>query len=138
MRKKGSVAVIVLASLLVAVIALAVFLKVRESGGSSALDSVAGNGNVIEVEILNGCGKSQLVIQLLRKFREKGFDVKKTGNADNFNYEETIILDRTQKEGFPEKVGELLNTGRIMVQKDKYSPVDVTVIVGKDYITGKK
>ncbi|NIT52770.1 MAG: LytR C-terminal domain-containing protein, partial [candidate division Zixibacteria bacterium] len=49
----------------------------------------------IWVEILNGNGVTGVAAQYTEFLRDKGFDVQRTDNADNFSYQNTLVIDRS-------------------------------------------
>ena len=142
MAKKSNIIILVFVLILIIAVGVIIYLRIAQNhkpDENAIYYKNLSDRRVVEIELLNGCGKGQIVIQLLKMFREKGFDVKKTGNADNFNYNETLIIDRTQKGNFAGSVKELLKLGKIEADTSgRYSPVDITVVIGKDYITENK
>ncbi len=91
----------------------------------------------VTVEILNGCGVGGLAADFKEIVQDKTFDVQHTENADNFHYDRTIILARTDDtEGAFTLATELgLEPSRVSISKDPSRRVDVTLVVGKDYKT---
>lgn len=89
----------------------------------------------IRVEILNGCGTSGLAGQLGEKLRDFGVDVMTLGNAENFNFAETIVMDRIGKIEYARQVAALIGTPNVIQQKtpDTYRLEEVTIILGRDY-----
>ncbi len=93
----------------------------------------------IEVEVLNGCGISGLAQQFTDYLRDKHVDVVRTENADNFNYDKTIVILR--RDGFEkaEQVARLLDLStrdslRVIVKPDASLLTDITVVIGSDYL----
>jgi len=86
------------------------------------------------IQVLNGCGtggSAHLVAEFLRK---NNFDVKNIGNADNWNYPETLIISRTGDTTIATQVAGVLHTGNmVMIRNNEETNYDVTVIVGPDY-----
>ena len=89
----------------------------------------------IRVEILNGCGTSGIAGQIGAKLRDFGVDVMTLGNAENFNFPETIVIDRMGKMEYARQVAALLGTPNVIQQKtpDTYRLEEVTIIIGRDY-----
>ena len=93
----------------------------------------------IEAEVLNGCGISGIAQQFTDYLRKNYVDVIRTENADNFNYEETIVILRR---GDVEKVKEIArilaispsDSIRVIVDTDESLLTDVTIIIGSDYL----
>jgi hypothetical protein len=86
------------------------------------------------IQVLNGCGtggSAHLVAEFLRK---NNFDVKNIGNADNWNYPETLIISRTGDTTIATQVAGVLHTGNmVMIRNNEETNYDATVIVGPDY-----
>lgn len=94
----------------------------------------------IRVEILNGCGVAKLASEYADLLRSRGYDVRDTRNADNTNYQYTLIYDRTQIRGQVGKLGSMMGikSGNTFVRANpQLVDVDLTIILGKDYSTLK-
>lgn len=87
-----------------------------------------------QVQVLNGSeteSSAQLAAGVLR---EHGFDVVAIGNADARNYQETLVLVRRGHPGVGRQVAGILGTGAVVEQRDPSLLVDVTVVLGRDYM----
>jgi hypothetical protein len=91
--------------------------------------------DVIRVEVLNGCGDPGVAEKVTDWLRDKGFDIVYYGNADSFDYKETLLFDRSGRPEFARDVGTVLGCERIERKFDGLLLLDVTVIVGKDWRT---
>jgi hypothetical protein len=89
---------------------------------------------IIRVEILNGCGRAGIAFQLARDLRKEGLDVVNIGNARNFKYRKTLILNKSGKKGLAGKVARAIGCGEPQDRIERKALVDVTVIIGKDYL----
>ena len=87
------------------------------------------------VQILNGCGVKGVAQKIGDILRRKGFDVKEIGNAPDWNYEKTIVAARTRDMSVAGMVAEALRTENIIQLYNKSKMFDVTVFVGRDYLT---
>ncbi|MDP6038453.1 MAG: LytR C-terminal domain-containing protein [Candidatus Latescibacteria bacterium] len=89
----------------------------------------------IHVEVLNGCGKDGIANEVGQKLRDFGFDVMTLGNAENFNFPETLVIDRVGKPEYTQQVANILGTKNQIQQKtpDPFRIEEVTVIIGRDY-----
>ncbi|MDZ7689696.1 MAG: LytR C-terminal domain-containing protein [Balneolaceae bacterium] len=94
-------------------------------------------GNVIQIEVLNGCGVSGLANQFTSTLRKNGFDVVETGNFKNFNLEETIVIARTFKKENAQRVAEALGIKEknVIIEASDDFYLDATVVIGSDYQT---
>lgn len=92
-------------------------------------------GNVIQLEVLNGCGISGLANQFTSVLRRNGFDVVETGNFDNFDMQETIVISRTfDMENARRVAGALgVHEKNILVEASDDFYLDATVVIGSDY-----
>lgn len=92
-------------------------------------------GSIIQIEVLNGCGVPGLANQFTTVLRKNGFDVVETGNFDNFNIEETLVIARTFKTENARRVAEALgvNEKNVIVEASDDFYLDATVVIGSDY-----
>jgi hypothetical protein len=91
----------------------------------------------IEIEVLNGCGKSGLANKLSDYLRENKIDVVRSENAEHFDYTETLVILRNEQQSHLKKVVETLGLGlddpRVKIQPDESSDVSITLIIGGDF-----
>lgn len=90
---------------------------------------------IIQIEVLNGCGIPGIANAYTGVLRENGFDVVETGNYDNFNLEKTIVISRSGVLDNARRVANALGVDPINVIREE-SPdyfLDVTVVIGHDY-----
>lgn len=90
---------------------------------------------IIQIEVLNGCGIPGIANAYTGVLRENGFDVVETGNYDNFNLEKTIVISRSGVLDNARRVASALGVDPINVIREE-SPdyfLDVTVVIGHDY-----
>lgn len=92
-------------------------------------------GDIIQLEVLNGCGVSGLANQFTSALRKNGFDVVETGNFDNFDMQETIIISRTYNTDNARRVAEALgiDSKNILVEASDDFYLDATIVIGSDY-----
>ena len=90
---------------------------------------------IIQVEVLNGCGVSGIADRFTDYLRANDVDVVKTGNYIQFDIDETIVIDRIGNKVNSDYVAELLSVklGNSITQINNDYFVDVTVIIGRDY-----
>ncbi len=89
---------------------------------------------IIRVEVLNGCGRGGIAFQVAQDLRREGLDVVNIGNARNFKYRKTLILNRSGKKGLAREVARVVGCGEPQDRIEKKALVDVTVIIGRDYL----
>lgn len=90
---------------------------------------------IIQVEVLNGCGVSGLADRFTDFLRDKGFDVVNKGNYIQFDIEKTIVIDRLGNLSNAKEVAKSLgvNQNSVMTQINEDYFLDVSVILGADY-----
>lgn len=92
-------------------------------------------GEIIQVEVLNGCGVSGLANQFTSVLRQNGFDVVETGNFDNFNMDQTLVIARTFNTENARRVADALGVDdkNILIEASDDYYLDATVVIGSDY-----
>lgn len=85
----------------------------------------------LKVQLLNGTGSKSKLSEVTALLKEKGYNVTKTGTAQNTS--KTTIINRTGKSSqILSELKDVLGVGTISTGKNN-SNVDITVIIGKDY-----
>jgi hypothetical protein len=99
------------------------------------VDSAGLVGEVIQLQVLNGCGEDGLASEMQGYLRARGFDVVSTGNNDTFGIQQTVILDRIGDEHAALEVAKALGLNKNVVssEPDTGLYVDASVIIGCDY-----
>ncbi|MGI6658465.1 MAG: LCP family protein [Dethiobacteraceae bacterium] len=87
----------------------------------------------ITVEVLNGCGITGLANQVAQILRQEGFTVTRVTNADNFAYERSQVICRTNDMEPAKEVAVLIPNAQLIKEEVSDAEVLVTVIVGKNY-----
>ena len=95
---------------------------------------------MIQIEVLNGCGKSGIAKIFESYLRQEGFDVVNTENYRilgkiNWNVAHSKVIDQIGNIEFAEDVAQSLGINEKYVSSnDNPSPIcDVTVVIGKDF-----
>ncbi len=86
------------------------------------------------IELQSGSLDLDLAADMADRLRVLGFNVIRYGNADRFDYAETIIYDRTGKEYTARALAEQLGVESSAIQQGAFveSDADVVVILGRD------
>lgn len=92
----------------------------------------------IKVEVLNGCGEKGLAAKISDFLRTEHIDVVRSENADNFDYERTILIQRSDNLFNLKTTAKALNfdindEARVIIRPSSTADVDLTLILGKDY-----
>jgi len=139
-QEKNSNLFFIIASVILAVFAVFLLYSILDKTGIIVFDNTetAKPQNVqqlIQVEVLNGCGVAGVGDALTDVLRAKGIDVVKTGNFRSFDIENTFIIDRLGKIETANRVADSLNLDKrfIITEKNKSYFLDLTIVIGKDY-----
>ena len=91
--------------------------------------------NIIQLEVLNGCGVPGLADHFTSTLRKNGFDVVETGNFENFDMTKTVVIARTMDAENAQRVADALGIDpeNVFVEASKDFYLDATVVIGSDY-----
>jgi len=87
----------------------------------------------ITVEVLNGCGLEGAATKVAGLLEEKGFQIVRTGNADNFDYQSSQVIARSEPLEARNQVALEVKYADLLVDLDSSSEAMVTVIVGENF-----
>lgn len=104
---------------------------VRESNAGELV------GEIIQVEVRNGCGVSGLAASTTLFLRDHGFDVVEVGDYESFDVARSKVIDRVGDLASARKVAAVLGIPEDRVEEDIRPEfyLDVSVVVGRDYET---
>ena len=85
------------------------------------------------VLVLNGCGSERVGLRTARYLRARGLDVVDFGNAESFDYAETIVVDRAGDMGAAIEVARMLRIPNVIQQIPETPLEDIVIIVGADH-----
>lgn len=88
---------------------------------------------IIQVEVLNGCGVSGIAERFTDYLRTNNIDVVSSSNYSDYNVPKTIVIDRIGNSANAKYVAEILGVKKIITQINKDYFLDVSIIIGKDY-----
>ncbi len=92
--------------------------------------------DAIDVEVLNGCGVQGLANEFSDFLRQHNHDVVNIGNADTFDYQYSILINRgnRQEREIKDLCDELgISHNQILPIESEEVQADVTFIIGSDY-----
>ena len=99
------------------------------------------NNSHIRIAVLNGCGREGLATMFTRHLRNLGYDIVNGsgGNADSFDFDFSVVLNRKGNRKNAEKVADDLGIKEIIDQysANPYIIENVVVILGRDWDTLK-
>lgn len=116
-------------AILAVTVLMAASLAVRWSGfapGSAA------ESEPFQIEVRNGTGEPGLARDVTRRLRLMGIDVLLEGNAERFDFSESILVDRRGNPALMRRLQRRLGVRRVIVQVQQNSLVDATLVVGRD------
>ena len=92
-------------------------------------------GQVIQLEVLNGCGVPGLANDFTSTLRKNGFDVVETGNFKNFDMQNTVVIARNFNSENAKRVADALgiNSENVFIEASEDYYLDATVVIGSDY-----
>lgn len=103
------------------------------AGSTPAADRSDGR----RLQILNGNGRPGIGQDVAQRLVPAGFSVVLTDNADRFDYEQTriVVYDGTEPQlTAAREVRDLLGVGEVEISRSPQSVVDITVVVGHDFL----
>lgn len=94
-------------------------------------------GEIIQVEVRNGCGVTGLAARTTMYLRRHGFDVVEVGDYRSFDEERSKVIDRVGDLASAMKVATVLGIPEEQVEQDIRLDyfLDATIVIGKDYAT---
>ncbi len=113
-----------------------IYLKVsHHSNNSGAANSNQVVSDIIQVEVLNGCGVGGVGDKFTDFLRGRNFDVVKTGNYISSDVDESMVICRTDNMANAYKVAKALGikNENVIQQLNKDYFLDVSIVVGRDY-----
>lgn len=87
----------------------------------------------LNIEVLNGSGISGAASRAANRLKSYGFNVRKVGNADSFNYKTTRIIYSEGKLEKAKEIASIIKGTELIEQNPDNSDVDIIVIIGRDY-----
>ena len=102
------------------------------------VDSTKGDvppGQIIQIDLLNGCGERGAASKFTNYLRARGYDVVEMKNYRTFDVKESLVIDRNGDVEIARKVAYALGVSEknIIQQINHDYFVDVSVVVGKDF-----
>jgi hypothetical protein len=139
-KEKNTTLFLIIASVVLTIFALYLLYSVLDktgifSFGENKTSKPQNVQQLIQVEVLNGCGVAGVGDAFTDVLRAKGIDVVKTGNYMSFDIDNTFLIDRMGKVETANRVADSLNLDKrfIITEKNKSYFLDLTIVIGKDY-----
>ena len=104
---------------------------------SSGTSNVSGLTNAqkseVSIELLNATGDSTQLSKVKELLEDEGYEVTKTGNTNTSS--RTTITNKTGLDSkITNDIKDILGVGSISSSKSASSKVDITIVIGKDYL----
>ena len=87
----------------------------------------------VRVEVRNGGGRSGMARTATSSLRDLGFDVVYFGNADHFDRDSTVVIDRVGRIEKARAVADALGVRQVVSEPDSNLYLDVTVLLGAEW-----
>ncbi len=91
------------------------------------------SGDRISVEVLNGAGETGAASLVTDALRDAGYDVKTFGNAASFEYESTVVIDRSNRSGAARAVADAMGVDEVRSEPRPSLYLDATIVLGRDW-----
>lgn len=93
--------------------------------------------NEVKVQVLNGNGVPGIGQEAAEKLIAAGFRVVLTGNARHLNYPKTLVITYDDSEegiALAERARKLIGVGEVQISSQAQGIVDLTIVIGKDFL----
>ncbi len=101
--------------------------------------AVGHGGNRIATRILDGVDVDGIEFTAADTLVPLGVNLKRVGNAQSFDYQESIVIYYdTRFEARAEEVRDQLGVGAVELRHNPTSDLDVTVVVGRDFVKAQE
>jgi hypothetical protein len=130
-----NVSIFVLSSVIIYML-YSIYIKLSDTGENDlAQTSNQTASDIIQVEVLNGCGVGGIGDKFTNFLRTNSFDVVNIGNYYSFDIDESLVIDRTGNMANAYKVAKALRikNENVIQQLNKDYFLDVSIVVGRDY-----
>ena len=92
-------------------------------------------GDIVQVEVLNGCGAPGVAGEVTRYLRDHHFDVVDSGNYVDFAQPHSLVIDRVGNREAALSVAAILGIDEAYVREETGPGyfLDASVVIGRDY-----
>jgi len=130
-----NISIFLLASVII-YMGYSIFIKLsndRNKFEDQASDQIA--SDIIQVEVLNGCGVSGVADRFTDFLRTNNLDVVKSGNYISDDVSESLVIDRSGNMANAFKTAKTLGikSENVIQQLNKDYFLDVSIVIGRDY-----
>jgi hypothetical protein len=126
-RAKGLRVTGIVAAAILVLIAFSLFMR-----WSGVVADYRFGGEPFQIEVLNGTGETGLAMETAMKLRTMGIDVLIVGDAQRYDFDESILIDRKGNPDLMKRLSRSIGCRRVLKQIQSKPLVDATLIVGRD------
>ena len=96
---------------------------------------VTEQGDIIQLDVLNGCGISGIAQRFTEYLRKRKFDVVQMANYKTYDVVESLVIDRVGDKNTARKVANALGISdkNIVTELNPDYYLHVSVVIGRDY-----
>ena len=100
-----------------------------------ASKGVTEHGEIIQLDVLNGCGVSGVAQRVTEYLRKRKFDVVQMSNYKSYDVVESLVIDRVGDMNTARKVAHALGIQdhNIITELNPDYYLHVSVVIGRDY-----
>jgi LCP family protein required for cell wall assembly len=88
---------------------------------------------VVSLEILNGTETAFRARDTAKIYKKYGYEIVREDNATEKNIQKTVVIDRRGNRNIAQEIAAVIKCKNIETRVEERTPVDVTVIIGKDF-----
>lgn len=127
--------IIILLGIIILYMSYSIVNKIINRNSEDLISAMQKPSDIIQLEVLNGCGVSGTGDKFTEYLRNNKFDVVNVSNYISFDVDKTIVIDRTGNIENARKVASTLgiNPANVVQQINHDYFLDVSLIIGKDY-----
>ncbi len=123
---------VLLVVLLVSLFTRIIFPRIVTERDSESSDLIS---EIIQIEVLNGCGVNGIANNFTSLLRTNGFDVVETGNFENFDVEKSMVISRSGAMKHAYQIARVLGIEEVHVLREESDDyyLDASIVIGADY-----
>lgn len=127
--------IIVLLGIIIIYMSYSIVNKLINRQSEDLISAIQKPADIIQLEVLNGCGAGGIGDKFTDYLRTNKFDVVNVSNYISFDVDKTIVIDRTGNIENAKKVAATLGIDeKSVIQQINHDYfLDVSLIIGKDY-----
>jgi len=128
--------VIIILLLIIIFLAFSLYTKISDAGNETTnVNAKQTAADIVQLEVLNGCGVSGVAESFTSFLRRKNFDVVHIANYISFDVDNSLVIDRTGNKANAIKLAETLGIKKqyVIQQINNDYFLDVSLVIGRDF-----